>query len=46
MLETGTSEHGDFEQANLMAEEAFWANILRKILELSHGFSCSASARW
>ena len=38
MLETGASEHGDFEQANAMADEAFWTNILRRTLELSHGF--------
>ena len=38
MLETGASEHGDFEAANRMADEEFWTRILAKTLELSHEY--------
>jgi len=38
MLETGASEHGNFEKANAEINEDFWLNILRKALELSKGF--------
>ena len=38
MLETGASEHGDFEEANRMADESFWTRILHRTLELSSGY--------
>jgi len=38
MLETGASEHGNFERANQIANEEFWRNILYKALALSKGF--------
>jgi len=38
MLETGASEHGAFEEANKMATEEFWYNILKRGLELSKSF--------
>ncbi len=38
MLETGAAETGNFEEADRMADEAFWTRILERTLELSHGF--------
>ena len=38
MLETGAGDTGLFEEANKLATEEFWMNILRKMLALSKGF--------
>ena len=40
MLLTGASEHGNFEAANAMADEAFWKKVFEETLKLStHFFS-------